>query len=155
MDKLIETVESLSKIIREDEFLPYAQDSSLEFFKVYNLFNRLIEDQSEVSRKFYSHLIQAADSLESFLDEHGARENKTWAYFAEYIASIRNLAITCFYIRHVMDRYPFYNLLETKEEEEIFYLESNQALNFLNHSILNLFQDAIRSASTNGIKIPT
>ena len=153
MDKISQLAESL-QIIREDEFLPFVQDSSLEFFKVYNYFDRLIEGRTEVTRKIYSHLIQATDSLESFLDEHGARDNKKWAHFTEYVASIRNLAIACFYIRHLMDRYPFYNVLDSEDEMRIFYSESNHTLDFLNHSILNLFREAFQSGIANGLKIP-
>ena len=110
MDNIPKRAESLIEIIREGEFLPFVQDSCGEIFRVYNSFRRATEGKGKLTRKFYSHLIQAADALESFLDEYGARENKTWAHFTEYIASIRNLSIAAFYIRHLLDRYPFYNL---------------------------------------------
>ena len=93
--------------------------------------------------------------MESFLDEYGARENKTWAHFTEYIASIRNLSIAAFYIRHLLDRYPFYNLNDSRVERENFYSESKKTLEFLNSSVLNLFMEVIKEGEENGLQIST
>tara|TARA_B100000686_G_scaffold352464_1_gene454543 strand:- start:2305 stop:3639 length:1335 start_codon:yes stop_codon:yes gene_type:complete len=153
MDNLSERAESLVQIIQEEEFLPFVQNSCREIFKIHNSFRLVIEDGKVLTRKFYSHLVQAADGLESFLDEHGARENKRWAHFAEYIASIRNLSISAFYIRHLLDRYPFYNLKESEADRQIFYDESQKTLEFLNNSILNLFFESLSEGKKNGLQI--
>ena len=145
--------ESLIQFIAEKEFLPFVQKTSLSFFRTTNSFKSYVNEGTEISKKFYSHLVQEAEFLESFLDEHGARENKTWVYFSEYVASIRNLSISAFLIRHLLDRYPFYNLLVSDEIEKDFYLKSDQALFFLNHSILNLFEEIEKSAKINGLKV--
>ena len=97
---------SLIQIISEDEFLKIVQEPSGLFFKVSALFCEKIKNRKDVSRKFYSSLIQETEYLESVLDEHGARENKTWSFFSEYIACIRNLTIAAFYIKHILVRYP-------------------------------------------------
>ena len=88
----------LIEIISEDDFLPLVQETCVEFFRTLNAFVSAIENNSEVTGKFYSILIQETQFVENFLDEHGARENKTWSLFTEYIASIRNLAKAAFYI---------------------------------------------------------
>ena len=87
---------SLRQIISEEEFLPIIEEPSAGFFKLFNLFVSLLEKEREITRNFYSNIMQEAEFLESFLDEHGARENKRWSFFVEYIASIRNLGIAAF-----------------------------------------------------------
>ncbi|SVE47418.1 uncharacterized protein METZ01_LOCUS500272, partial [marine metagenome] len=93
---------SLIQIISEGEFLQIVQAPSNLFFKISTLFCEKLKDGKEISRKFYSSLIQETEYLESVLDEHGARENKTWSFFSEYVACIRNLSISAFYIKHIL-----------------------------------------------------
>ncbi len=142
---------SLIQIVSEDEFLPLVQEPSAFFFRIYNSFVSRLDKGKEISRKFYSNLIQEAEFLESFLDEFGARENKRWTFFTEYVACIRNLGITAFFIKHLLDRYPYYNLRESEEENERFIREAQKALKFLNRSILNLYQQVIESGQANGL----
>ena len=151
---MIQEPESLIQFIAEEEFLPFVQETSLSFFRTINSFKSFVKEETDVSKKLYSHLVQEAEFLESFLDEHGARENKTWIYFSEYVASIRNLGISAFLIRHLLDRYPFYNLLISEKVEKEFYLKTDQTLSFLNHSILSLFEEIENSAKINGLEVP-
>jgi phosphotransferase system HPr-like phosphotransfer protein len=145
---------SLVKIIREDEFLLLAHKPSAFFFKIYNSFASKMQKGQDVSRKFYSNLIQEAEFLESFLDEFGARENKEWAFFTEYVACIRNLGISAFFIKHLLDRYPYYTLRESKESFSGFQTQADSALDFLNNSIMNIYKEVIATAKENGLDFP-
>ncbi|PIP72091.1 MAG: hypothetical protein COW89_08345 [Nitrospinae bacterium CG22_combo_CG10-13_8_21_14_all_47_10] len=144
---------SLVQIISEDEFLQIVQEPSELFFKVSALLCKKIKSGKEVSRKFYSSLIQETEYLESVLDEHGARENKTWSFFAEYIACIRNLTISAFYIKHILDRYPYYNLGESDDKVLVFNESANKALDFLNGSIIGLRAEVVATGQLNGLVI--
>jgi len=124
----------------------------MQFFQTFNSFAALPDINRDSNRKFYSNLIQQAELLESFMDEYGARQNKTWTFFTEYVASIRNLVIAAFYIKHLVDRYPFYNLRDSKAQTESFYKGSQDALEFLNQSILNLYQECLRACEKNRLK---
>jgi phosphotransferase system HPr-like phosphotransfer protein len=145
---------SLVKIIREDEFLLLAQEPSAFFFKIYNSFAAKMMSGKDVSRKFYSNLIQEAEFLESFLDEFGARENRGWSFFTEYVACIRNLGISAFFIKHLLDRYPYYALRDSKEGFSEFQDQANSALDFLNNSIMNIYREVIATAKENGLNFP-
>jgi phosphotransferase system HPr (HPr) family protein len=144
---------SLIQIISEDEFLKIVQEPSGLFFKVSALFCEKIKNRKDVSRKFYSSLIQETEYLESVLDEHGARENKTWSFFSEYIACIRNLTIAAFYIKHILDRYPYYNLGESRENIDSFNDSAYKALGFLNDSIQGLRAEVVKTGELNGLDI--
>lgn len=143
---------SLIQIISEDEFLPLLEEAGKPFFMAFNSFSSLPDKRRDANRKCYSNLIQQADLLESFLDEHGARQNKTWAFFTEYVASIRNLVIAAFYIRHLVDRYPFYNLRDAEEKTRAFFKEAQETLDFLNQSIINLYEECQRAGEKNSLQ---
>jgi len=142
---------SLVQIISEREFLKIIQEPFEFFFMVSNDFEKIVEGKKDVSRKIYSRLMQESEYLESVLDEHGARENKAWSFFSEYIACIRNLAIAAFYVKHILDRYPYYKLKETQEIDEEFRLTANSCLEFINKSILNLKSEVVRTGKDNGL----
>ena len=144
---------SLIQIISEDEFLQIVQEPSRLFFKVSSLFCDKLKNGKEISRKFYSSLIQETEYLESVLDEHGARENKTWSFFSEYVACIRNLTIAAFYIKHLLDRYPYYNLGESEENIREFNESAYKALEFLNSSIEGLRAEVVNTGKLNGLEI--
>jgi phosphotransferase system HPr (HPr) family protein len=145
---------SLIEIISEEDFLPLIQETCIEFFKTFNAFVISIENNAVINGKFYSILIQETEFLENFLDEHGARENKTWSLFTEYIASIRNLAIAAFYITHLRDRYSVYKLRDTEEDAKKFFDDGKKTLSFLNNSILKLYQESRKGAVENLLRIP-
>lgn len=118
----------------------------------FNSFLALTDKRRDSNRKCYSNLIQQAELLESFLDEHGARQNKTWSFFTEYVASIRNLVIAGFYIRHLVDRYPFYYLRDSEEQTRAFFGKSQETLDFINQSIINLYQECLKAGERNHLK---
>jgi len=144
---------SLIQIITEEEFLLLAQEPCSQLLNIFFLFEQREENNMDISRKFYSNLIQESEFLESFMDEHGARENKKWSFFVEYLASIRNLSIAAFFTKHLLDRYPFYGLRESPENEVEFKNEANNVLNFLNQSILNLFGELYSTGVENGLNV--
>ncbi len=146
--------EPLVQIISEEEFLSLIEEPCVFFFRIYNSFTSRLQSKKEISRKFYSNLIQEAEFLETFLDEYGARENKKWSFFAEYVACIRNLGISAFFIKHLLDRYPYYNMRESEEQFQKFKTGAQKALSFLNQSILNIYQEVIITAKANGLEFP-
>ena len=125
---------SLILIISEEEFLPLLQRPCDQFINICFLFKLRIKNQKEISRKFYSNMIQEAEYLESFMDEYGARENKKWTFFVECLASLRNLSIAAFFTRHIIDRYPYYNLRESSKSQAKFNKDAIDVLQFLNQS---------------------
>lgn len=144
----------LIEVITEEEFLPLAHEPCGTFFRMFNAFITCLKEGKEINRKFYSDLMIQAEHLECFLDGHGARENKRWAFFSEYVASIRNLGISAFYIKHVVDRFPHYNLREDADSQQRFYSEAAKTLMFLNHSIANLYRETAATGQANGLTIP-
>ena len=144
---------SLTQIISEKDFLVLAKVPCEQFFNIFFLFKRRNQEKKDISRKFYSNLIQESEFLENFMDQYGARENKKWSFFVECLASMRNLSIAAFFTRHLLDRYPYYNLRESSKKEDEFKNASTGVLRFLNQSILNLLRELCVTAEANGLNI--
>jgi len=144
---------SLTQIISEKDFLVLAKVPCEQFFNIFFLFKRRIQEKKDISRKFYSNLIQESEFLENFMDQYGARENKKWSFFVECLASIRNLSIAAFFTRHILDRYPYYNLREPSNKENEFKNASIGVLFFLNQSILSLLQELYAATKVNSLNI--
>jgi phosphotransferase system HPr-like phosphotransfer protein len=66
---------------------------------------------------------------------------------------MRNLSIAAFFTRHLLDRYPYYNLKESGKKEDEFRSASTGVLRFLNQSILNLLRELCVTAEANGLNI--
>ncbi|MBI4828737.1 MAG: HPr family phosphocarrier protein [Nitrospinae bacterium] len=97
---------SLTPIINEDDFLPLVHRECQEFFSV---LSALRGGQGVLlGRAYYFTLLQAAEKLESFLDDHGARTNLRLLFFAELVACVRNFSLAGFQLYHVLDRYSDY-----------------------------------------------
>ena len=74
-------------------------------------------------------------------------------FFVECLASLRNIFIACFFTRHILDRYPYYNLRESEENQTKFNKDAIDVLQFLNQSILNLFEELHSTGVLNGLNI--
>ena len=125
-----------TEIISGIDFLPLAQTASHELLKICNY----LEDRRDgFTQKFYMHLIKESQELEDFLDDHGARTNKSWVYFGELVASARNFGRIAYTLIHVLRRYNFYYL----ENSGVYgFLESaGKTMGFLNQSIIALFEE--------------
>lgn len=73
-------------------------------------------------RRFFD-LSLEADELESFLDDHGARTNRTFACFTELVASVRGFALAGMSLTHLVRRLPSYGVLERLGDRKLRALE--------------------------------
>jgi phosphotransferase system HPr-like phosphotransfer protein len=138
-----------TEIITEKDFLPLAQTASHEFLKICNY----LENRHDgFTQKFYMHLIKESQELEDFLDDHGARINKNWVYFGELVASVRNFGRIAYTLIHILRRYNFYHLEETRVKR---FLESaKKTMDFLNQSIIALFEEIRKECKRLGMNLP-
>jgi hypothetical protein len=139
---------SLTEVITEENFLELAQEHSQNFLKIYNF---LHEEHKPCTRRFYAHLIEESEELESFLDDHRARDNKTWYFFGELVACIRNLAKVAFILKHILHRYPAYDL---NGETNSFFADAQKISIFFDEVILSLFEEVRNEALRLGIEFP-
>ncbi len=119
---------SLEEIMTRDEiekvFIPKLAEITSNFFEIVKYF---IEHGSDCSKEFFVTFTKESDRIESFLDDHGASNNRTFYYFRELIAAIRWFTQAIFQNLHIISRYDSYhlNLPPEKEKEFIEKLEKN------------------------------
>jgi len=140
---------SLTEVITEDEFRKLAQEHSRNFLKIYTY---LHTQKRPLPRRFYAHLIEESEELESFLDDHCARDNKAWYFFVELVACIRNLSKVAFILKHILYRYPAYELYENGAEG--FLQKTKNASTFIDKTILSLYQEIRGESERLGMTMP-
>lgn len=140
---------SLTEVITEDEFLKLSQERSQGFLRIYNFLHR---EHKPCTRTFYSHLIKESEELESFLDDHHARDNKAWFLFGELIACIRNIAKVSFILKHILNRYLSYDLRD--DEANRYFNDTQNVSTSLDETILSLYEEVKKESLKLGIKFP-
>ena len=93
---------SLEEVISEKHFAGILEERAQVF---YRLTNSLLQrtDEEWTRTQFYG-LISETDTLEAFLDDFGARYNRTFSFFRELVASIRGIALAGFSVAHLERR---------------------------------------------------
>lgn len=100
---------SLEEVIPERAFAGLLQGRSQSFFR---LSTSLLEGQPGAwSKKHYYQLLLEAEELESFLDDHGARNNRTYGALRELVASVLWFAQTGHSLSHLEARLEGYGAL--------------------------------------------
>ncbi|MDG1049765.1 MAG: HPr family phosphocarrier protein [Planctomycetota bacterium] len=84
------------------------------------------------SKRRFFEVSASADELESFLDDHGARTNRTFSAFTELVASIRGFALAGMQLAHLDRRLDSYGVAERLAGEGADVLEHmREALSFV------------------------
>ncbi len=140
--------ENFTEIISEEAFLPLVEKHAQSFL---NLHYVLEKNGNSRSRKFYAYLAAEADDLESFLDDHGARENRRWHFFVELVASVRNLSTVAFILKHVAGRYPTYAVLTADQSR--LNADALHILDLFGKATLSLLEMAGEEANLLGMHL--
>jgi phosphotransferase system HPr-like phosphotransfer protein len=100
------TETTFEKLILERQFVGLLQAHAEVFFR---LSNSLLAPGLETwNKKHYYQLISEADALESFLDDYGARYNRTYAFLTELVASLRWFGHAGYSLTHMLSRLESY-----------------------------------------------
>ena len=129
----------LEEIIQEEAFGGLLATEAGSFFR---LANTLLARTSWKKRHFYQ-LQTEADELESFLDDHGARFNRTFSLLRELVASVRWFSLAGFSISHLEGRFESYGIDSSLTPSELS--EARRALlearDFVHGSVVKLLSE--------------
>ena len=116
------------KPIAESDFRASLGSQAHDFQLLANGF--LEQTPEQWTQRQLQHLCQVSDSLETFLDDHGARENKTFFPARELVAFSRWLALAMSGVVHLHSRAASYALSDPEwVEEQLLPLSRKAALN--------------------------
>ncbi len=89
----------LKEIISEEEFLKLVNNQAVNVLRIGSL---LAEPNPRIlNKKLFYIISSSARDLEDFLDGHGAKNNRTWYYFRELIATARGFGFVNFLVEHI------------------------------------------------------
>src|SRR5262245_62651186 len=112
------------KLILERQFVGLLQAHAQVFFRLSN--SLLAPGLDSWNKKHFFQLISEADALESFLDDYGARYNRTYAFLTELVASLRWFAHAGYSIAHMVARLESYGAPSWGSSED--WVEATAAL---------------------------
>jgi phosphotransferase system HPr-like phosphotransfer protein/predicted transcriptional regulator len=128
------------KLILERQFVGLLQAHAEVFFRLSN--SLLAPGLDSWNKKHFFQLVSEADALESFLDDYGARYNRTYAFLTELVASLRWFAHAGYSISHMVSRLESYGAQSWLTSEE--WSEATEAMRdglaFLRSNAVNLIQ---------------
>ncbi len=106
----------LEVIVVETAFAPLLGQQSAPFCRLAN--SLLAERERHWSKGDLYRLAHAANELESFLDDHGAKFNRSFSLIRELVASVRWLSLAGFSLSHLESRLESYGLGASLSEKE-------------------------------------
>jgi phosphotransferase system HPr-like phosphotransfer protein len=134
-----------------EEFLQRTNEAAAPFLATVQ---GLIAAPPDYTKHQYSTLLNEARSYETYLDDHGARENSEWEFHAELVASIRNLGISAFHVCHVLKRFKRSYIEELDKKDVLFLKDLAETLDFINESWRRLALEACRESERLGLEVP-
>ena len=126
----------IEKVVAESEFSDLLRERAAPFFSAC----AAPGGSAWTKRRFFD-LSVSADELESFLDDYGARTNRTFSTLIEVVASIRGFALTGSSLSHLVRRLPSYGVLDRLGEESVrlqVHQDLGSALAFVEETVRDL-----------------
>ena len=136
--------EPLEQFISEEEFLPLLAGQANAFFRLGNFCWRRAARPG--AKPTCSRSRRRRTRLESFLDDFSARNNRTFSYFTEIVASVRGFANAAHALHHLKRRLTKYGV--HADDDPKFSAELDAALDWSNGSIEKLLNELYKGAET-------
>ena len=123
----------LKEIISEEDFLELFQKQTIDILKICTYLKEKEDKDYLYTKRFYGNITTQSRLLEGFLDDYGAKDNRTWIYFRELIATTRYMGFSAYMFKHIQNRFAFYELRDAKKRE--FSEQTTMMQDFFNVAI--------------------
>jgi phosphocarrier protein len=145
--------ESIHEIIGEDEFLGLLRPELQGLFLIHNSLVRT--PRPEWAKRHFFRLISEANEVETFLDDFGARNSRSFQYLRELTASVRGFASACHVLKHLDLRLTRYALELPPPRLAAFREDLARSLEFACEALGRLLADLTHETERLGCAIPT
>jgi hypothetical protein len=144
---------SLEEVITERAFAGLLQARSQTFFRLST--SLLAHESGAWGKKHYYQLLLEAEELESFLDDYGARYNRSYGTLRELVASARWFALTGHSLAHLETRFESYGVLSVCSESQAADVARalDQVRTFTRRSTTSLLDEIRKEAAKLGLEI--
>jgi len=142
---------SLDKLVPEQDFARLLGIKSRALFKL----AAAPPDAPWTKRRFFE-ISYEADLVESFLDDYGARRNRSFTIFAELVASARGFALAGLSLEHLARRLPGYGVVDRLPslERRAALSDVDAAHSFVRGRLEALLSELLNEAHALGIPAP-
>jgi phosphotransferase system HPr (HPr) family protein len=147
-----ELAQPLEEILPEVEFLPLLEKTAAPLRRLAASLETSVP--SEWPKKVYVALANETNELESFLDDHGARDNRRVSFFTELVASMRWFAMAGHALHHLETRFPGYGVALDGAERDAFLAGLRACHAFVSRSTLDLLRALEAEALALGVRAP-
>ncbi|MFH0945148.1 MAG: HPr family phosphocarrier protein [Planctomycetota bacterium] len=144
---------SSERIIQEEEFVAILATHAKNFLCFLNLLRG--RDTRDWVKRHYNELMDRAHELETLLDDYGARNNRSFWFLGELVASLRGFGKAATMVKHLLGRYQRYHLVLSEELTREFFAETDRAIRFMNQGILTLMNALLKEFRKVGVRIPS
>jgi hypothetical protein len=103
---------------------------------------------SHIPKRLISAIEERAHEVETFLDDHDARSNRTFATVTEFVACARGFAEIDHTIQHVLSRFASYQASKLSALDQAFLKDAAQTLEFADRSLRKLLDAMVSEASS-------
>ncbi len=125
---------SIEKVVPEQDFVDLLRERAEPLLRA----SAAPGEAAWTKRRFFD-LSAAADELEAFLDDYGARTNRTFSAFTEIVASIRWFAMAGLSLAHLVRRLSTYGVLERLGPDRLEALDDlGASLQFVEQKVVAL-----------------
>jgi phosphotransferase system HPr-like phosphotransfer protein len=145
------TETSLEELVEERQFAGILQTHGEPFFRLSNTLLGL--DPDSWNKRHYFQLINESNTLESFLDDYGARFNRTYSFFTEIVASLRWFAMSGYSLSHASGRLASYGLAGWFDDSSSIEVKLGNALSFCSRTAAQLLRALREEARLLGIEL--
>ncbi len=145
----------LEELVEERQFAGLLQTQAEVFFRLSNALLAEGSEGGEWTKKHYFQLINESDALETFLDDYGARYNRTYAYFTALVASLRWFAYSGYSVAHMLTRMKTYgdSLWNGGGDAEEAVASLRDGQTFLRRMAVRLLEGVHSEAQSLGVEI--
>lgn len=124
----------IEKIVPEQDFRAMLQERAAPFLAVC----AAPGGSAWTKRRFFD-LSVAADELEAFLDDYGARTNRSFSAFTEWVAALRGFSLAGISLTHLVRRLPSYGVLDRLGDRRVNAIEDlGEALQFVEGKVRDI-----------------
>lgn len=145
---------SIDEVVSESAFAELLREPAEMLLRLANRLRSMPPDSW--TRRHYYQLVSEAETVEAFLDDHGARSNRTYHELRELVASVRGLAAVGFSLRHLRGRIARYGttLDGLPDQAAEFDAELERATAFVRESLAALLATIRDECERLGVAMP-
>lgn len=146
---------SIDEVVSEEAFAAQLSEPAEMLLR---LAHRLLSTtEGDWTRRHYFQLVSESETVEAFLDDHGARRNRAFHELRDLVASVRWLSSVGFCLRHLHGRVSSYGtaLDRLPALADEFQAALDRGTSFVRESLCALLNSILEEAQRLQLRIPT